>query len=837
LATSKKSRKTITEIFNKNGLALCHLKLTAKYLIILLCISCKFSFAQTFNVEGTVINALTSKPIEYANIQDKNKSVGVSSDSLGKFKFIVTDKNTLLTVSCVGYQVLQQVVSPNSFVVFRMTPMERNLAEIIIKPADNPAWEIMQRTLANANINNPLRIPKFRTNHYSKIGLNGEILKFLAKSPKDSLIDKEKSLLLVENLGNFFQRGKDQKDIINFTISSFPKNYPINLFTNTQINPLGFYEPLIQINLNQLTTVFNSAAMQNQKFYVNPLNEKTFSQYKLQLTDTLINESDTTYTIHFEPLIKRNFNALKGYLKINTAGYAIQEVFASNADSLQSLNFEINQKYQKNELYWYPELRSLKLDYRLQIDKKDVKFIYQIEDYFGKFETDFNDKEVNFDGTNRLILPKADTISKAEFEKIRSVELQFKEKELYKKAEITGQKAFSQKILVPGMALLKSVVNNGLMAGPFFLLYNQLDYNRHEKLRLGLGIQNDLLRTPRWRIYVGAAYGLEDRKWKYEGILSYHITKNRYNKLEVYGGNDIRRPGQNPLLFANYVLPQRLGLNLGREDYLLDNYKKLGLALFFKPFAWTQFKLFFEKELRNPVSYSLAENAATDYNHTGLSMRFARKESMTRTGYFENVINPYFPIVRLNVSRFNSNKIGQNDFWRGNLVISHQMRTKRMGKSMTILSAGNSWGVLPFQYLFNSLSVPLNTWGSNSKDGFQMLSTAELGYNNYVSFSLFHDFEKSILKTGVAWFQPEFMLGNKLAFGKLTQSAPLVNQKPVNDIKSGVFEASLNIRNILKVKILGARIGLGVNLIYDYSPIKYGDKRFGVRPFILPVFF
>ena len=813
------------------------MKILTKYLIVVFLTFCNYCFAQISYVEGVVINGLTAKPIEYANIQDKTKATGITSDSLGIFKLPISTKNTLLTISCVGFENTQIRVNPNTFVVIKLNPVEGLLTEITIKPKENPAWEIIRRALAAANRNNPQRISQFKTTHYSKIGLNGEILRFLSKNPKDSLIDKEKSLLLVENLGHFYQKGKNQKDVIRYSISSFPKNYPINLFTNTQINPLGFYEPLIQINLNQLTSVFNGAAMQNQKFYVNPLNEKTFSQYNLLLTDSLINATDTTFKIHFEPLSHQNFNALKGYIKINTAGYAIEEVFATNADTLQSLNFEIHQKYQREDSVWYPDFRSLRLDYRLQIDKKDVKFIYQIDDYFSKFETTFEDKEVYFDGTNRLILPKADTISKAEFDKIRLVELQPREKNLYKKAETANQKAFTKKILVPGMALVKTVISNGLMAGPFFLLYNQVDYNRHEKLRIGIGVQNDIQRTPRWRVYGGTAYGIEDKKLKYEGILSYHITKDRYNKLEIYGGNDIRRPGQNPLLFANYVLPQRLGLNLGQGEYLLDNYKKVGLALFFKPFAWTQFKIFHEKELRTPVSYTLAENPTTDYCHTGVSVRFARKESMTRTGYFENVINPYFPIVRLNVSKFNSQQPTHGDFWRANVVVSHQIRTKRIGKTMSILSAGDSRGILPFQYLFNNLSVPLNTWGSNGKEGFQMLSTAELGYNNYVSLSVFHDFEKSVLKTGLAWFQPEFMVGNKLAIGRLRQAAHLVNSKPVKDIREGVFEASLNIRNILKIKLFGIRIGLGANLVYDYSQVKYGEKRFGIRPFILPVFF
>jgi hypothetical protein len=804
------------------------LKILIKYVPVFLILICKTAFAQTFFIEGVVISKTSSRPIEYANIQDKSKSIGITSDSLGKFKLPILSKNTLLTISCIGYENTIVRVNAETFVVIRLTPLESTLDEVTITPKENPANEIIRRVLANSEKNNPDNIAQFKANHYSKIGLNGEIFTYLKKSTTDSVKKIDRGLFLVENLGDFYQKNNEKKDIVKFTISNFPKNYPINIFTNNQINPSGFYEPLIQVNLNQLTALPSNNALQNQRFYVNPINSKTFSQYDFQLLDTLINSSDSVFTILYKPKKGVSFNALEGKLKINADGYAIQEVSAKNADSLQMLNFKIHQIYQKNEAQWYPYIRTLSIEYLLKQENKDFKIIYSIDDYLSNYTNKIDSKEVFFDGTYRQILPKADTISRRSFDKLRSVELLLRDQQLY-------NKAFFQKVIVPSMAIAKTVMNNGLLLGPFFILYNQFDYNQHEHIRLGIGMQNDIQKSPRWRIYLGSAYGLDDKKVKYEGVLSYHLTKDRYNKLEIYGGNDIQRPGQNPILLPNYFLPQRFGLNLGSGEYLLDNYKKIGMAVFLKPFNWTQFKVFYEKETRVPLSYKLVENIVSDYNHAGLSIRFARKETLMRTGYFETVTNPYYPIIRVNVSHFNSNTIYHSNFWKANIFVSHQIRTKKAGKTMTNISAGNSWGLLPFQYLFNNLSVPLNIWGSNNKEGFQMLSTAELGYNNYISLSIFHDFEKNLWRLNNAWFQPEFMVGNKLAIGRLTQTAPILNNKPLKDIHQGVFEASMRIQNILKVRIKGFGIGLGVNLVYDYSPESFGSNRFGIRPFIMPI--
>jgi hypothetical protein len=611
---------------------------------------CKTAFAQTFFIEGVVISKTSSRPIEYANIQDKSKSIGITSDSLGKFRLPISSKNTLLTVSCVGYEKTSVQVNPESFVVIRLIPLNSTLNEVTIKPKENPAFEIIRRVLANSEKNNPDKIFQFKAHHYSKIGINGEILTNFKKNTKDSVKKIDRGLFIVENLGDFYQKNKQQKDIVKYTISNFPKNYPVNIFTNNQINPSGFYEPLIQVNLNQLTALPSNNALQNQRFYVNPINAKTFSQYDFQLLDTLINPTDSVFTILYKPKKGVSFNALVGKMKINSNGYAIQEVSAKNADSLQMLNFKILQNYQKSETQWYPNIRTLSLEYLLKQENKDIKFIFSVEDYLSNFTQTFDVKEVYFDGTYRQILPRADTISRRSFDKLRSVELHLRDQQLYNKSEIINKKPLFQKIIVPGMAIAKTAMNNGLMLGPFFLLYNQFDYNQHENIRLGIGIQNDIQKSSRWRIYVGSAYGLEDKKVKYEGILSYHLTKDRYNKIEIYGGNDLQRPGQNPILLPNYFLPQRFGLNLGSGAYLLDNYKKIGFSVFLKPFNWTQFKIFYEKETRVPLSYKLAENIVSNYNHAGLSIRFARKETLMRTGYFETVTNPYYPIIRLNVS-------------------------------------------------------------------------------------------------------------------------------------------------------------------------------------------
>lgn len=805
------------------------------YLVIILLYFNHLCLAQEGQIEGIVISELDAKPVPYANITQIGSFKGVQSDSNGKFIFKTTGKNIKLKATSVGFESTELQTLTNSFIVFRLKPIENNLNEITVKVPENPAWEIMRRVLKNVPQNDPTKFNKFTSEYYTKVTLK---LNSLSITKKDDSVRQKRidgDLFLVENFGNIYQKNGQRKEIVNHSISSFPKGYPIDVFINSIQNPFGFYSPILQVNLDFLG-LDNTPNLRNQRFYVNPINPHTFSQYNLILKDTIIIGPDSAYNIDFQPISKKNFNGLKGNMKVNFGDYALREITAETTDSLQSLSENYFQSYERIGDKWFPINRVFTMTFTYTDKSYNGKFKLEIQNNMSNTENYFDDKAVSFDGTTRLVLPFADTISRESFEKYRPIPLTEKNKTTYSKAEKFETKKFSSVILKPGMEILKMGMSGVIPLGPINLLNNQATSNAHEKIRVGFGIQNDLLSNPRWRFYGSWGYGIADKKLKYDAAIAFHLTKDRFNKIETYYTNDIERPGLNPTLFANYYVPPRISLNLGNEEYWIDSFEKYGVAVHTKPFNWTQMRVFVEKEDRQPINYTISEqNGPLSTNKVGLSVRFAFKENFVRTGYIETIRNTFFPIIRLNVAQYFTEN--QTNFTKSNLLLIEQFRTKKMGKSNLQLSLGKSWGELPFPYLFNNLAVPINIWGTNSSAGFHTLSTTNLGYNKYVSVNFLHDFEQTLLKTNSKWFRPELMLGNNLAFSILNQKKPIVNGEEIGDLKNGVFEANLALRNIIIVKIFGFKVGFGANTFYNYSNNFSGKKRFNIMPLINPVFF
>lgn len=91
---------------------------------------------QTFTtISGKLIDAESSAPIPYANIQLKSKGIGTASNLEGEFVFKIhkSHVNDTLLISCVGYKTfLQPVTSTGPNTVIRLIPSVLQLGEITV---------------------------------------------------------------------------------------------------------------------------------------------------------------------------------------------------------------------------------------------------------------------------------------------------------------------------------------------------------------------------------------------------------------------------------------------------------------------------------------------------------------------------------------------------------------------------------------------------------------------------------------------------------------------------------------------------------------------------------
>ncbi|MDR3193920.1 MAG: DUF5686 and carboxypeptidase regulatory-like domain-containing protein [Tannerella sp.] len=119
---------------------------------------------RTVQAEGYIIDSLTNEAIPGVAVYLKGTSLGTATGEDGYFSFKVQSDSVLLVASVIGYedglQTLQASVANR--LVIRLNPLVYQLDDVIIKPRkerysrkDNPAVEFIEQAIALRNRNSP----------------------------------------------------------------------------------------------------------------------------------------------------------------------------------------------------------------------------------------------------------------------------------------------------------------------------------------------------------------------------------------------------------------------------------------------------------------------------------------------------------------------------------------------------------------------------------------------------------------------------------------------------------------------------------------------------------
>ena len=779
-------------------------------------------------VNGRVLDFITNEPIENVNITIGNTTRGTNTNAIGEFSISLNKTiEKVITFSLVGYQSRKfetKSLSDNFSVLLqtRITDLE----EFVVKPGENPAWELIRKVQEREKFNNPLKYASFQANFYSKSKV--QILNLqMAKDSINSKGVKYLNAMLTENSGVFYAKKGMQKEVVKRTISNIPKMLPTNLLFSNQLNPLGFYESFYRFNPGLSTSTVSEII--NERNYINPIKSGSFSVYDFELKDTLINGNDSLFTIAFKPYQGKSTDALEGKLRVSSKGFAIQYIEAKPADTQQVLDFLLKQSYEMHLNKWYPTLREIKVSYPIESKTLNAIANIEMETHFTSISDSFINDRIFFDGASRVIEPKADTLSIKNFEDYRLNDLSPDEVLTYERSQMK-----EKPILKKGIDFMelpsKVIMQAAAPIGPFVLLFNQFNSNYHEKIRVGLGIQNNLLTNPRFGIKASAGYSLWDKTWKYETSAAWHITKDRYNRLSIYKVQDIQSPGQTNSLGPNYSTPFPIFLSFNPKGCLVDLYKTTGIALRVKPIKWTWFRFYAEDDKRQGVNYNVEQFKSDVKIRTyGVNFRFAAKEAFVRNGLFEQIVSRNFPIIHFNLQKsYNLNQSG--NFVRSDFIIKQQLRWKKIGTDLLTLSGGYGLGEIPYNYLFNNLGAGRRLFGGTD-NGFVTGNYTQYAFNQFVNFNWIHNFGKNIFRLKTKWSQPDIAFGHRFAWSLLSNDNQ-VSDLVLKDFSNGNFEANLYINSIIRIPILGMRYGIGLKMAYNYSKGFIGKNRFVVLPTI-----
>lgn len=777
-----------------------------------------------YQINGKIIDSKTNEALAFANITFNGiKTKGTISDIDGYFYYESKNPITSLEVSYLGYKSLKINASTTNDIVIKLVPSDEALDEVIITNGENPALRIIRKVIANRDQNNPLKKGGFTYVSYNRsIVDNEKRLKsadslrnaYLSQIEKgeldlesDSLGGYEKTLIkegkfnimLLESVTErkFLPPDLNEETVIGTRVSGFKNPYFAMLATELQ--PFGFYED----NIDLLDLHF-----------LNPIANGSLSRYDYVLEERIFRENDTIYNISYQPKKTANIDGLKGFMYVNSNGFAIQNIVAEPNEKMM-INLKIQQKYQflKGE-HWFPE--QLNFEIMLQDNffingksyLRDIQFIDSLR------RRDFSEVELKYEKE----APKRDDTF---WKKYRIDSLSTIDRTTYKVVDSIGEELKLDKVL----DFATKVGDGKIPWGKFDIpLERFFDYNRYEGFRLGAGLYTNEKLFEKVSFGGYTAYGFRDKNWKYGGEIRYDIKRSKDFFMKFNYQNDVREIGTSSLnTKRGFTLNGDLrALIASNMDFVESFEVELGRRNF-KYFKWSA-KLRKER-VRPQYGYFFIDNdnLITNYQNTEaiFHLRYAHRERIVETPFSRVSLGSDYPILNLRYARgFDSFLDGDFEYQKIEASLHHSFFTKNVGKTRYRLQAGYLDGDVPLGLLYtgegsNDDDIPIVMY-----DTFQTMLPYEFLSDQYVHLFLTHDLGSLLFKNEN--FSPGLILHHNMGWGDLSNSfSHAWNYQTKEDL---FMESGLEVTKLVKLNYLDVfYLNLGVGGFYRYGNYSF-DK-------------
>ncbi|MGE0569163.1 MAG: DUF5686 family protein, partial [Bacteroidia bacterium] len=685
-------------------------------------------YSQTIN--GRILEEQTGKEIPFVFVKEKGTNNGVTCDIDGRFKLSVKSFPATFQFQIIGYE--SKEININEFnaaseLKIYLKPTSFVLDEISVSPKENPANELIRQLIKNKSKHDPHKLPFYSCHTYAKTYFtisdkNGDENYYTkldtAKNKDEINLVKKQYLFLLEtsSLRKYLFKNIHQEKILASKVSGF-KSAPFASMAS-QLQSFSFYD--------------NSIEVLGIK-YVNPIQKGTFRRYNFEIEDTIIQNSDTTILIRFNPKPDPTFKGLKGVIYINKAHVAISNVIASPIESQsEENNIRIQQQYSMVGEHWFPSQLNTEIIFTsAKINSSDNSKSNFIKCVSKVYIDDVNlDSIIKIKRKNTVVLTEKGYESKDDnyWDYIRIDSLSEKEKRTYVKIDSIGKaQKFEQKI-----KLLKIMSTGLIPIGVFGIDINRiLKVNDYEGVRLGCGVKTNEKLSNWFQIGAFGGYGFRDKAFKYGGELSLFADKNKnqFLKFELY--RDLQESGNFSFYGANNSL-----FSTERIRTLMVN--KMDAVSAFKASINTSFFNVFKSslylsvsEMTTPFGYGSPEKKYEDVinkftnNEIGINIKYWPFEKYAESFLGLVSLGSKWPCFYLNVSQSMLDKVQdyQSKFYYSKIdfKIVQNIPFKIKGYFKYALQAGKVFGNVPYSLQFNNNPSRANNYPVSADNSFETM--------------------------------------------------------------------------------------------------------------------
>lgn len=713
-------------------------------------------FSQQFVLKGKVYDKNNlQQGLPYSNIRISGTLSGTSATVEGFYELRLSGGNYKLVVSNIGYvtDTIFVKLSSNETINIGLTPVPVNLPEVTVLPGENPAIEIIRRTIAEKHIRNE-RINSYVFRAYTKgivkttqdLSTSGNSVGIGIGGSKDTSRLKITGIIENESKG-YFRKPNEYKDEIIARKQSANTPSAINVFTGGRFLQ-NFYSDDIRFLNRPL---------------LSPIADEAIDYYDYFIEDTLALDKKSVFKIRLEPLRKID-PGFTGTIYIADKTYNLVKLEVGlNSPANPGKIFD-----KINILQQYTEFDNgivMPIDYRVSVEGNPLglmKFGFELNTIFYDYQINnqFNDDVFNM--TLVKVNSDADKKDSLYWKSTQTIPNTKEELEAYARIDSleSRPKNFGDRFTLFSSSL--NIDDNISITGPLSLY----SFNRVEGHTLNFGINAVQQFDKRSNLRMDLSYGFNDKIFKGEFVSNYYIGEYRttnvslrlYNKLTDLFSEAIRYSKFTSSLvsligkydFRDYYYTKGFSASIWSQAFPVLS---LGLGYFNRTdntaFVNTNFSFFNSKKTYNLVQpiYEAKINAIT----ANFQLDFRK---FIEDGYFKRKVNQgnAFITVGGNFTFSNSSFLKSSmDFQIYRMTLSGFFLTFGSARTNFNFSGFLSTGKVPFQMMY---ALPGNISGTSQSYTFRTLRTNEVFGDRALVMSIDNELGDELFRL----FQIDFLI-------------------------------------------------------------------------------
>ena len=752
-------------------------------------------------ISGRVIDSGTGEPIPSANVYYENqKHVGTTTDRRGRFTLRVSGRSDTLVVSFVGYETVKRAVGAGEkrTVNVSMKSLDRELSELVVKPKkqkysrkNNPAVELMRKVIAAKGQNDLKNNDYYRYDKYQRItfGFNNITQEFM-----DSGFLKKYPLLLKQV--EFCPQ--TQTNILPLTYNETSSEHIYRKLpeaerdfvrgTNSEgLNELFATGDIVNIVLQRFfadVNIYDNSINLLERYFTSPLSEShAIIFYQYYIMDTLDVEGDKCIELSFIPRNPQDFGFSGRLWVLADSSYQVKRCLV-NLPVRSSVNFISNLVIEQDfatlpngqrvlvKDNMIAEMGALKRYHNMLVKRTTA---YTGFDFSPIADERFEQRETPREGVPQIkdntfwTQYRTDTLTRSEANMSKMV------------SDMTKKKGFGWILWI-----VRAFVENYVETSPpgkknyvdFGPVNTVVSSNFIDKVRLRASAQTTANLNPHLFLKGYVAYGVRDRKWKYEGEIEYSFLKKQYSpeefprnsiavstRYDVMAPSDALLPTDKDNVFASFKTQTIDQMSYFRQYsvryvYEFDNH--FGITAQLRHITQTPTGSLFYRNLDGLMVPKLTQSEAT------LSLRYAPGEQVVVTKQRRHPVNHNYPIFTLmHTAGFKGVLGGDYASNYTELSLTKRFWLNSWGRIDVYARAGAQWNKVPFPLL---ITPEANNSYVIQRNMFNLINNMEFMNDRFVSVALQWDlsgklFNRIPLLKRLKWRE---VIGFKTLYGTLT---------------------------------------------------------------------